>query len=140
MHSALAGLGLNPNDPKAFRASLARMASDERQNSKEATLISQSSKELQNQTLEMIQKLSKDVYYEIEQIDGQLNRLKKRVDSLAAESSHATVNSNVNASGVLIGSAIEPSQRAALDQVRREMDHLQGSLQQARSGVHLSNE
>ena len=44
-------------------------------------LISSSNKEIQQQTLEMVQKLSKDLYFEIDQIDQQIQRLKKRMDS-----------------------------------------------------------
>ena len=54
----------------------------------------------------MVQKLSKDVFAEITELDRQMQRLSKAT-GVGVGISNENMN-NVNASGVLLGSAIDP--------------------------------
>ena len=79
----------------------------------------------------MVQKLSKDVFYEIDQVEQQVQRLKKRVDqgnnqyqTLNGTVNHGVCDNNVNASGVLLGSAIDPNMRSDIRDVRQSVEHI----------------
>lgn len=78
----------------------------------------------------MVQKLSKDVYYEINQIDHQLQRLLKRNTAGLGYSANENANNlNVNASGVLLGSAIDPTIRNDLNDIKQSHEQLYQLLQ-----------
>ena len=64
----------------------------------------------------MVQKLTKDVYYEISQLDQQMQRLMKRI---GLSHDHA---SNMNASGVLLGSAVDPGVRNDLSDIKQSYE------------------
>ena len=64
----LRSLGLQTEDMAQFRDSIQRLMYE----NNPTALISSSNKEIQQQTLEMVQKLSKDLYFEIDQIDQQI--------------------------------------------------------------------
>jgi hypothetical protein len=61
----LESLGIKLDDYLQFRDSLQSIVFEN--NSK--ALISQSNKDMQQQTLDMVQKLSKDLYFEFDQVD-----------------------------------------------------------------------
>lgn len=74
----------------------------------------------------MVQKLSKDVFAEITELDRQMQRLSKAT-GVGVGISNENMN-NVNASGVLLGSAIDPQQRTELREMRQNLDHLYQQL------------
>ena len=79
----------------------------------------------------MVSKLSKDLFFEIDQVDQQVQRLKKRFETSnsAANENAANNMSNVNGSGVLLGSALDPSIKTELRECRRSIDHLYSQIQ-----------
>ena len=121
-----------------FKESLQNLVSDDNPHH----LIATGNKEIQHQTLEMVTKLSKDVFYEINQVDQQVQRMKQRLEqngqSHGAFSSLPIYSNNdnpftnnqnnlsaVNASGVLLGSAIgDPNLRSELREIRQSVELL----------------
>ena len=70
----------------------------------------------------MVQKLSKDVFAEIAELDRQIQRISKAT-GVGVGVSNENLN-NVNASAVLLGSAIDPQQRTELRELRQNQDHI----------------
>ena len=76
----------------------------------------------------MVSKLSKDVYFEIDQLDQQLQRVKKRIEAGQNFQNENANISNVNGSGVLLGSALDQSFKTELREVKSSVEHLYQSI------------